>query len=79
MITAIQAKIVSDSITSTKSKETIELIDKLIRDAANQGKKSVIVNDITSEAIALYLQSLGYKAEIVSTSYNTPIFLKIDW
>lgn len=80
MITAKEARIISESITSAKVQADLKIINEQIQTAANAGLKHIAIKDIyPTESIKLYLESLGYKCEIVSSSYQTPLFLRVDW
>lgn len=80
MITAKEARIISESITSAKVQADLKIINEQIKSAANAGLKHVAIEDVyPTESIKLYLESLGYKCEIVTSSYQTPIILKVDW
>ena len=80
MITAKEARIISESITSEKVQADLKIINEQIQKAANAGLKHTAIDDIhPTESIKLYLESLGYKCEIVFSSFQTPILLRVDW
>lgn len=80
MITAREARIISESITSLKIQKELKVISEKIQLAANSGLKFIVIEDIEPvESIKLYLESLDYKCEIITSSYSTPLYFKISW
>lgn len=80
MITAREARIISESITSSKIQKDLKVISEKIQLAANSGLKFIVIEDIEPiESIKLYLESLDYKCEIIASSYSTPLFFRISW
>ena len=81
MITAKEAKDISDNLNSQKSKDCIEEIDSRIRKAAAESFNEVEIIDLKPiNAVLLYLTSLGYNINnLLDESNNTTLSIKITW
>jgi hypothetical protein len=81
MITAKEAKDISDNLNSQKSKECLEQIDCRIRKAAAESYTEVEISDLKPvSSVLLYLESLGYIVKtIAEETYNTPLSIKVQW
>jgi hypothetical protein len=80
MITAEQARVLSNEITTDLAKEQLSIIEKAILKSASKGENSVKLTEIYPyEGIVVFLESLGYTCKCIKSSYNTPILLIIEW
>ena len=81
MITAKEAKDISDNLQTQRSRECLVVIDKLIKAAAAKGDTKVDIKDISpSSAVLLYLESLGYSINTVKIDRHDSILVReIVW
>jgi hypothetical protein len=81
MITAIEAKDISDNLNSQKSKECLKQIDCRVRKVAAESYTEVEISDLKPvRSVLLYLESLGYFIKtITEEKYNTPLSIKLQW
>lgn len=81
MITAKEAKDISDNLQTQRSKECLVEIDKLIKAAAAKGDTKVDIKELNpSGAVLLYLESLGYSINTVkSDRHDTIIIKEVVW
>ena len=81
MITAKEAKDLSDNLQTQRSKECLVVIDKLIKAAATKGDAKVDIKELNpSSAVLLYLESLGYSINTVkSDRHDTILVREIVW
>lgn len=81
MITAKEAKDISDNLLTQRSKECLVVIDKLIKAAAAKGDTKVDIKDINpSSAVLLYLESLGYSINTIKSDRHDSILVReIVW
>jgi len=81
MITAKEAKDISDNLNSQRSKACLEEIDSRIHKAAAESFNEVEIIDLKPiNAVLLYLTSLGYNINtLLDESHNTTLSIKITW
>lgn len=80
MITAAQAKDISDNLKTKAAQELLRVLELSIRDAASQGLFSLNASNYDNiPCVYEHLISLGYTVEEVSDEYNIPIHRKIIW
>ncbi len=81
MITAIEAKDISNTLQTQRAKECLEEIDKRVKSAASKGYVEIDITDLKPvNAVLSYLASIGYTIPIVEDSkYNTPLSITLKW
>lgn len=81
MITAEEARDISNTLQTQRAKECLDVIDKRITDAAVYGYSEVDITDIKPvRAITQYLESIGYEVKIIEDEkYNSPLSIKVKW
>ena len=81
MITAIEAKDISNTLQTQRAKECLEEIDKRVKLAASKGYTEIDITDLKPvSAVLLYLESIGYAISTVEDDkYNAPLSIMIAW
>lgn len=81
MITAEEARDISNTLQTQRAKECLDVIDDRITSAAAYGYSEIDITDIKPvKAITLYLESIGYEVVTVEDEkYNSPISIKVKW
>lgn len=69
---------ISNNYVSVKAEKQLERLEKEIRLAAEDGKKSVVIYSSILQQVRIQLQNNGYAVENLPTDYNETS-IKISW
>lgn len=81
MITAKEARDLSDNLQTQKAKECLEAIEERIRREAAKGNINVNIVDLNPlDAVLTHLETIGYTVKkIKSDQYDTVLGIVISW
>ena len=78
MMKAEEMRKISNNYVSVKAEKQLERLEKEIRLAAEDGKKSVVIYSSILQQVRVQLQNNGYAVENLPTGYNETS-IKISW
>ena len=79
MITAKEARDLSDNLQTQRAKECLKLIEVRVREHAARGNTSVDITDLNPlDAVITHLESVGYVIKKVKSDYSV-LSIVINW
>jgi hypothetical protein len=80
MITAKDAKSVSQDLSTQRCKDVITHIDQAVREAASNGEQSLnIARFQPTDSMKIYFESLGYRCVTTKNEYDVYVVFNLNW